>query len=180
MRAIYTQTFRAACPLTEEVLLTKIQPPIVEGLLGVRRVVVILHALSYLNFTYEIDSLIIPILHIRKLKVSDLLNVSQLAGGAEYGSKVSLSPTPCYISSQLRRARRMSSKSGPQSPRSWLKCRFLGSVPDLLGQTLRGWGLGISMVTGPLGFRCTQVSNPLDKTKAERMHMTRVHSTKKP
>lgn len=65
MRAIYLQTFRVAYPLTEQVLLTKMQPLIVEGLLGVRHIFVILHALSYLNFTYETDSLIIPISHVR-------------------------------------------------------------------------------------------------------------------
>lgn len=100
MRAIWTQILKKAYPLTEQVLLIKIQPPFVEGLLGVRHIVSILHALSYLNFTYEVDSLIIPMLHIRKLKISDLLNVPQAVGSAEYGSKVSLSPPPCYTSSR--------------------------------------------------------------------------------
>lgn len=48
-------------------------------------------------------------------------------------------------------------------------------TPKLLRQTLGAWVLGISMVMGPLGFWGTQISNPLDKAKAERMCTTRVY-----
>lgn len=83
----------------EQILLLKIEPPFVEGLLSARHILDVLHSLLYLNLTSEVDSLIILVLHIRELKASGLLSTPELGGGADRGCKVSLSPASHSTSS---------------------------------------------------------------------------------
>lgn len=70
----------------------------------------------------------------------------------------------------------MSPQTTCQGGMALLECWFLGSGPALLRQTLGGWGLGISIVAGSLGFWCTPRSDTLDKAEAERVCATGMYS----
>lgn len=113
IRAVCTQRLKADSTLLEQVLLIKVQPPFMEGLLGVRHIVSIFHALSYLNFTYEVDSLIIPILYIKKQGKWP----AQCAPASRW-SRVWLQGEPGPYTTlhlfSLRRARRVSAQFGSQ------------------------------------------------------------------